>query len=94
MRTYNEQSLGEAVKGLTGNSREEREQFKKVGRELIKIQCAACKKEKTVRHGVLLKYYKGKDYTCYGCGMEKRAQDKKEMNQALINLARSKGLIK
>jgi len=46
MRTYNEQSLGEAVKGLTGNSREEREQFKKVGRELIKIQCAACKKER------------------------------------------------
>ena len=98
MRTYNEQSLGEAVKGLTGNSREEREQFKKVRVELIRIQCATCKKENLVKHVKLVKYYKNKDknkdYTCYGCSVEKKAQDKKEMNEALINLARSKGLIK
>jgi len=51
-------------------------------------------KEKLVKHVKLVKYYKNKDYTCYDCSMAKKAQDKKEMNQALINLARSKGLIK
>jgi len=94
MRTYNEKPLSAAVTGLIRNSREERSQLRRVARELIRIQCATCEKENLVKQIKLIKYYKDKDYTCYDCGMEKKAQDKKEMNQALINLARSKGLIK
>ena len=94
MRTYNELPLSAAVAGLNGYGKEELIQKKKMGREKILTLCAICKKEKLVKHVKLVKYYKNKDYTCYDCGMEKKAQDKKEMNQALINLARSKGLIK
>lgn len=94
MRTFNEPPLGAAVKGLTGISKEEFAQMKRAGSEKILTKCVSCGEEKLIRNGKLHKYYKNKDWRCYDCSMAKKAQDKKEMNQALINLARSKGLIK
>ena len=94
MRSYGERPLFVAAAGLTGNSREEFDQMKRAGRQTILMKCVSCEKEEKVKQGILHKYYKGADWRCYPCAVEKRAQDKKEMNQALINLARSKGLIK
>lgn len=94
MRSYGERPLSAAVAGLTANSREEFNQLKRVGRQRILMKCVSCEKEEKVKQGILLRYYKGVDWRCYPCAMAKKAQDKKEMNQALINLARSKGLIK
>jgi len=94
MRTFNELPLSIAAKGLTKISMEEFAQMKRAGTEKILTKCVSCKEEKLIKHGKLHKYYKNKDWRCYDCSMAKKAQDKKEMNQALINLARSKGLIK
>ncbi len=94
MRTFNEVPLSVAAKGLTRKSMEEVAQINRAGSEKILTKCVSCEKEKLIRHGKLHKYYKNKDWRCYDCSMAKKAQDKKEMNQALINLARSKGLIK
>jgi DNA repair protein RadC len=94
MRSYGERPLSAAVAGLTQNSREEFDQLKRVGRQKVLMTCVSCEKEEKVTQGSLHKYYKGADWRCYDCSMAKKAQDKKEMNQALINLARSKGLIK
>ena len=94
MRTFNEVPLSVAAKGLTRKSIEELAQINRAGSEKILTKCVSCGEEKLIRHGKLHKYYKNKDWRCYDCSMAKKAQDKKEMNQALINLARSKGLIK
>ena len=94
MRTFNELPLSIAAKGLTRTSMQEFAQMKRAGSEKILTKCVSCKEEKLIRQGKLHKYYKNKDWRCYDCSMAKKAQDKKEMNQALINLARSKGLIK
>jgi len=94
MRSYNEPPLGAAVQGLTGNSREEFDQIKRTGRQTILMKCVSCEKEEKVKQGILHKYYKGADWRCYECAMAKRARDKKETDEALINLARRKGLIK
>ena len=94
MRTYNEVPLSVAAKGLTRKSKEEFLQTWKVAREKILVECANCKKEHLVSQGKLHKYYKNSQWTCYDCFQKKKAEDKKEMNQALINLAKSKGLIK
>ena len=94
MRTFNELPLSMAAKGLTRKSMEELAQINRAGSEKILTKCVSCGEEKLIRHGKLHKYYKNKDWRCYDCSMAKKAQDKKEMNQALINLARSKGLIK
>ena len=94
MRSYGERPLSAAVAGLTGNSREEVTQLKRVARQKVLMTCVGCEKEEKVRQGRLHKYYKGADWRCYDCSMAKKAQDKKEMNEALINLARRKGLIK
>ena len=94
MRSYNEPPLGAAVQGLTGNSREEFDQMKRAGRQTILMKCDSCEKEQKVKQGKLHRYYKGADWRCYECAMAKRARDKKETDEALINLARRKGLIK
>mgnify|MGYP003639511607 FL=1 len=94
MRSYGERPLFVAAAGLTGNSREEVAQRKRVAKQKVLMTCVSCEKEEKVTQGRLHKYYKGADWRCYPCAMAKKAQDKKEMNQALINLARSKGLIK
>ena len=94
MRTHNEPPLGAAVEGLSRLSKEEFAQIKRAGSQTILTKCVSCGKEKLIRNGTLHKYYKNKEWRCYDCSMAKRAQDKKEMNQALINLARNKGLIK
>jgi hypothetical protein len=86
-----------AVKlGLSRKSMEELAQIKRARSEKIAVVCTlVAKKKSLIKTGVLLhKYFRDKEYRCYDCSMAKKAQDKKEMNQALINLARSKGLIK
>jgi hypothetical protein len=77
-----------------GETRVAKQKMQKAARQKIAVVCTACQKEKLVKTGVLYKYFRDKEYRCYDCSMAKKAQDKKEMNQALINLARSKGLIK
>ena len=94
MRTYNEVPLSVAAKGLTKKSKEELHEMWKASHEKILVECASCKKEHLVSQGKLHKYYKNSKWTCYDCFQKKKAEDKKEMNQALINLARRKGLIK
>ena len=65
MRSYNEPPLGAAVQGLTGTSREEFDQMKRVGRQTILMKCVSCEKEEKVKQGILHKYYKGADWRCY-----------------------------
>lgn len=74
--------------------RVERQKWVRVGKRKVGVTCVECKKEKIVNEATMYKFFKNKDYRCYDCNTKKRAQDKKEMNEALINLARRKGLIK
>ena len=94
MRSYDERPLASVAANLTGYSRESLEARKKAGRQRVLMKCVSCEKEEKVKQAVLHKYYKGADWRCYECDMAKKAQDKKDMNEALINLARRKGLIK
>jgi hypothetical protein len=94
MRSYNEPPLASAAANLTGYSRESLNARIKAGRQRVLMKCVSCEKEEKVKQAILHRYYKDADWRCYACATEKRAQDKKEMNEALINLARRKGLIK
>lgn len=72
----------------------ERQDAKRFGKSYVTAKCTVCGADQKVKQVVLYKCFSDGNYLCYPCYMEKKAKDKKEMNRALINLARSKGLIK
>jgi peptide subunit release factor 1 (eRF1) len=90
VRRYGEPSLIKVGSVLTRYSYRA---YKKAGRELIAVKCNSCGYETCTEAGKLYKYHKDGTWLCPTCGIQKRKADKKELNQALINLARNKGLI-
>lgn len=59
----------------------------------MKVACIICDAEH-VQKEVNIRKYHPNGYVCYSCNTSKREEGKKEMNRALIALARRKGLIK
>tara|TARA_Y100001951_G_C11260017_1_gene251918 strand:- start:538 stop:810 length:273 start_codon:yes stop_codon:yes gene_type:complete len=90
MRKYGEPSLIN-LGGVLG--RNMRKAYVKAARQLIAVKCESCGYETRTSAGQLYKFHKD-GYLCKTCGIKKQEADKKELNQALINLARNKGLIK
>tara|TARA_R110002020_G_scaffold845_7_gene4151 strand:- start:3057 stop:3332 length:276 start_codon:yes stop_codon:yes gene_type:complete len=91
MRRYGEPSL---IKVGSVLKRDNYKAYKKAGREWVPAKCKSCGLETHVQAGILIKYHKDGTWQCSKCALKKREADKKELNQALINLARNKGLIK
>jgi hypothetical protein len=58
----------------------------------IKVRCEDCKLEANRSYIEIKKYYQN-GFRCYDCKVLARKADKKEINAALIALARRKGLI-
>ena len=90
MRRYGEPSLIKVGGVLT---RDNHRAYKKAGREFIAVKCNSCGYETRTQAGKLFKYHNDGTWLCPTCGTQKLEADKKELNQALINLARNKGLI-
>tara|TARA_R110002020_G_scaffold79165_5_gene198671 strand:- start:918 stop:1202 length:285 start_codon:yes stop_codon:yes gene_type:complete len=94
MRQYGEPSL---IKVGSVLKKDRKRAYKKAGNEWVAVTCTSCGCETYTQHAKLYKFHKKfhKDGTwlCQICGTKKREADKKELNHALINLARNKGLI-
>jgi RNase P subunit RPR2 len=89
MREYGEPSLIK-LGGVLG--RDQRKAYVNAAKQLIAVKCESCGYETRAPAGQLYKFHK-KGYLCKPCSIKKRKADKKELDQALINLARNKGLL-
>jgi len=89
MRQYGEPSLIK-LGGVLG--RNMRKPYVKAAKQLIAVKCKSCGYETRASTGQLYKFHKD-GYLCKTCGIKKKKADKKELDQALINLARNKGLL-
>ena len=61
-----------------------------MARQKVAAKCVDCGSDELVREGVLFRFFKDRPFRCFHCGTEKRKQDKMEMNEAIINLAKNK----
>ena len=89
MRKIGEQKSTVSI-GSNGEHRCNLTRWKSMKRQRIAVKCVDCGSDELVKEGVFYKFYKEKPFRCFGCGTKKREQDKIEMNQALINLAKNK----
>ena len=89
MRKIGEQNLAVCIRS-SGEQRYIMSRWKSMARKRIAVKCVDCGSDELVKEGVFYKFYKEKPFRCFGCGTKKREQDKIEMNQALINLAKNK----
>ena len=89
MRKVGEGKLAACIRSY-GEQQYEMRKWRRMAKEKIAVKCADCGLDELVKEGVFYKFWRNRRFRCFDCETVKKEQDKMEMNQALINLAKNK----